>query len=121
LFPKFKSSSAHTSNPAVGSSNPIRIGIDVGSTTVKVVALSLQDEILFSNDRLLKVDVRNSAVQSLGSCLDEIEKTYPSNFLIQPIITGSGDLSISELISINFIQEVVTLIMLLQILFLKLM
>jgi activator of 2-hydroxyglutaryl-CoA dehydratase len=107
FFPKYKYPTLPKSSFPVTSSNQIRIGIDVGSTTVKVVALSPQNEIIFSNYRRHKADVINSSVESLQTYFNEFKKLYPSKFSVQPIITGSGNLSISELISINFIQEVV--------------
>lgn len=78
------------------------LGIDVGSTTVKVVILDEAHNILFSDY------VRHFA-NIKGSIATLIEKAHKSlgEITLSPMITGSGGLSLSKLLNIHFIQEVV--------------
>ena len=78
------------------------LGVDVGSTTVKIAILDEANNVLFSdyerhfaNIRETLLDLVNKAHDSLG----EME--------VYPMITGSGGLSISKYLNIPFVQEVI--------------
>lgn len=88
---------------------PVRVGIDVGSTTVKVVVLDDQDEILFSRYERHRADIRTTIIVVLAEAFDTIAKTFPAteNQSISIKATGSGGLAVSHWLSIPFIQEVV--------------
>ena len=79
-----------------------RLGIDIGSTTVKVALLDEQDTIIYSNYKRHYSDIKNS----LGSLLDEIKKEC-DEITICPVITGSGGLSLSKSLNTKFVQEVI--------------
>lgn len=80
----------------------IRIGIDVGSTTVKMVAVDNAGEIVFS-----KYERHNAkAKEVLGNMLAELQsKTGDVESYVR--ITGSVGMGISEHTGIPFMQEVV--------------
>lgn len=88
---------------------PIRMGIDVGSTTVKVVALDENDKLLYGDYERHRADIRNTIISVVNKCFDELEKNLPAGSS-QPIsvkVTGSGGFSVSQWLNIPFIQEVV--------------
>ena len=43
-----------------------RVGIDVGSTTIKIVVLNRQDELIYSQYERHLSDVRNKLIEMLG-------------------------------------------------------
>jgi len=77
------------------------MGIDVGSTTVKVVILDKDSNILFS-------DYERHFANIQETLLDLVTKAYNSlgDVSFYPMITGSGGMSISKYIKIPFVQEV---------------
>ncbi len=79
----------------------LRLGLDVGSTTVKAVVLN-GEEIIFSDYRRHNADVRGEMRQLL---LD-VEKTFPSHDF-RVAITGSGGLGVAQQMGVQFIQEVI--------------
>lgn len=80
-----------------------RIGIDVGSTTVKCVVLDENNQLLFSTYKRHFSDVKNATLEVL--CAMELELKETEN--MQVMITGSGGMGLSELLDIPFIQEVI--------------
>lgn len=80
----------------------LRLGLDVGSTTVKAVLLSPTNKILFSDYRRHNADVRAEFTR----LLEDIEKDFPGT-QVNAALTGSGGLSLAEAMGIPFVQEVV--------------
>lgn len=78
-----------------------RLGIDVGSTTVKAV-LMYGDEIVFQDYRRHHADVRTE----LAKLLDDIAFDYP-DISVAAAITGSGGLSVAQVLDVPFVQEVI--------------
>ncbi len=79
-----------------------KLGIDIGSTTVKIVALDENNKIVFNSYKRHMADIQN--------CLLEILKEFSNEFKNSEIIssiTGSGGLSLANSISIPFSQEVI--------------
>ncbi len=83
--------------------NLLHIGLDVGSTTVKVVVM---------NDNLETVEVSykrhfSDTKNTVCDCLTDLTLKYPnSNFTIA--LTGSGAMSAAKFLDLPFIQEVVS-------------
>ncbi len=92
--------------PAV---TPVRIGIDVGSTTVKVFCIDENDKMLYGDYQRHRADIRNTIITVVSKALDEVEKQLPlgSKHTVSVKVTGSGGLSVSQWLNIPFIQEVV--------------
>ncbi len=88
---------------------PVRMGIDVGSTTVKVVALGEKDEILYSAYERHRADIRNTIITVVNKALDTLEGILPAKDgqTLSVKVTGSGGLSVSQWLNVPFIQEVV--------------
>ena len=92
--------------PAV---TPVRIGIDVGSTTVKVVCLDENDKMIYGDYQRHRADIRNTIITVVTKALNEIEKVVSlgEKHTVSVKVTGSGGLSVSQWLNIPFIQEVV--------------
>lgn len=88
---------------------PIRIGIDVGSTTVKVAILDDNDKLIYGDYQRHRADIRSTIINVVTKALNEIEKTVDGgvNRQITAKVTGSGGLSVSQWLNIPFIQEVI--------------
>ncbi|MBN2060140.1 MAG: 2-hydroxyacyl-CoA dehydratase [Deltaproteobacteria bacterium] len=89
-------------NQSIHDEWPCRIGIDIGSTTAKVIVLNGNDNILFTDYR------RHDALisQTLMDIFQDLsDKLGDLSALIS--ITGSAGMGISEWLSIPFIQEVI--------------
>jgi len=82
-------------------SNDIRVGVDIGSTTVKVVVLDEQNNILFKKYERHSSKVREKTIEILSQI-----KAVAENKKISLSISGSAGLSIAQLTGINFVQEV---------------
>ncbi|MBQ4577154.1 MAG: 2-hydroxyglutaryl-CoA dehydratase, partial [Firmicutes bacterium] len=81
----------------------MRIGIDIGSTTVKVLVLTDQNHICFSRyERHM-----SNVFEKVKELLEELDQQYPG-LTGNICITGSGGLTLSQLIGIPFEQEVIT-------------
>ena len=88
---------------------PIRIGIDVGSTTVKVAILDDNDKILYGDYQRHRADIRSTIITVVNRALDFLEKEVEggSSRTVTAKVTGSGGLSVSGWLNIPFIQEVI--------------
>ena len=80
----------------------IKIGIDVGSTTVKLVAIDENDNLLFSKYERHNAKAKETILSFLKELLSEIGDKD-----ISLRITGSIGMGISEKCSLPFVQEVV--------------
>ncbi len=83
--------------------NTLRLGIDIGSTTVKTVVYDKQnDKILFQKYQRHHAEQRKTA----GKLLEEVMNLYPQEeFRIG--VCGSGGKIVADLIGAHYIQEVV--------------
>jgi len=88
---------------------PIRIGIDVGSTTVKVAVIDDDDKLIYGDYQRHRADIRSTIISVVNKALDFLEKELPDgeNHTITAKVTGSGGLSVSQWLNIPFIQEVI--------------
>lgn len=80
----------------------MKLGIDVGSTTVKVVLLDELNTIIFKRyDRHM-----STIFEKVTDLLNELYLEFP-NEILTVAITGSGGLSLSSILDIPFEQEVI--------------
>lgn len=88
---------------------PIRIGIDVGSTTVKVAILDDNDKLIYGDYQRHRADIRSTIINVVTKALDTIEKEVEDGAQrgVSVKVTGSGGLSVSLWLNIPFIQEVI--------------
>ncbi|MDT2612579.1 acyl-CoA dehydratase activase-related protein [Enterococcus dongliensis] len=80
----------------------LRAGIDVGSTTVKLVILNEQNESLFAKYERHFSDVKNATERILREA-----KTIIGNQEMTMSITGSGGMGLADVLEIPFVQEVI--------------
>ncbi len=79
-----------------------RAGLDVGSTTAKMVVINAQGDIVYS-----RYERHNAKVKELvGSYLDEIGQKFPG-IRMSLCVTGSVGMSTAETLNAEFVQEVV--------------
>jgi len=79
-----------------------RLGIDVGSTTVKLVLLDDSDNVVYSRYERHMSNVFEKAGDLLKQMREEL-----GDITVRPVITGSGGLSLADLLGIRFEQEVI--------------
>jgi predicted CoA-substrate-specific enzyme activase len=83
-------------------SETYRMGLDVGSTTIKVVVLDQNDQILFSDYRRHRSNIQ----QSMSALFKDIADAL-GDFKAHVSVTGSGGMLAANWLKIPFIQEVV--------------
>jgi len=81
---------------------PLHTGLDVGSTTIKLVVTDQRDKILFSLYRRHLSDVRQTVAEMFQEAAREFGKRAACL-----AITGSGGMALAEPLGATFIQEVV--------------
>ncbi len=79
-----------------------RLGIDIGSTTVKVAVIDEEHKILFSEYKRHFANIKETLKELLTHAESEI-----TDVTVAPTITGSGGLALAEVIGVPFEQEVV--------------
>ncbi len=80
----------------------LRIGIDVGSTTVKLAILDEANDVKFSVYRRHHADVRATIIEVLSEAAADF-----GNERMTIAITGSGGLLLAQWLGIEFVQEVI--------------
>ena len=78
------------------------LGIDIGSTTVKIALLDNTDNIVFSDYKRHFANIQ----ETLRDLLLEARENC-GNITLHPVITGSGGLTLAKHLEIPFVQEVV--------------
>ena len=79
-----------------------RLGIDIGSTTVKVAVIDEEHNILFSEYKRHFANIKETLKELVEHASKEL-----GNVEVAPTITGSGGLALAQVIGIPFEQEVV--------------
>ncbi len=82
--------------------NTYRIGIDIGSTTVKVAMLNRENQLIFG--KYIRHGARTQ--EALACLLREARQTLGDCILL-PRITGSGSINLGKALGLPFVQEVV--------------
>ncbi len=78
------------------------LGIDIGSTTVKVALLDKDKNIVFSDYKRHFANIQ----ETLAELLQEASKVS-GNVTLHPVITGSGGLTLAKHLEVPFVQEVI--------------
>ena len=78
------------------------LGIDIGSTTVKIAILNTEGEIIFSDYQRHYANIQETLASIIEKAYDEL-----GDLPVSPMITGSGGLTLSKHLDIPFVQEVV--------------
>ncbi|MDR3539999.1 MAG: acyl-CoA dehydratase activase-related protein [Desulfosporosinus sp.] len=83
-------------------SSVLNIGLDVGSTTVKLVVLDNNETIVYKKYLRHFSNIKNAVVMMLDDA-----KTSMQGHLLTLMVTGSGGYNISRKLEVPFIQEVI--------------
>ena len=81
----------------------LHVGLDVGSTTVKIVVMNDKLETLYTNYTRHHSDTKNTIYE----VLKKLQKDFPNSSYTMAL-TGSGALEISKILEVDFIQEVIS-------------
>ncbi len=79
------------------------LGIDIGSTTVKIAILDGEHNILFSDYKRHFANIRETLSDLLGDSYKKL-----GNITLHPMITGSGGLTLANHLKVPFVQEVIS-------------
>ncbi|AYD39742.1 2-hydroxyglutaryl-CoA dehydratase [Clostridium fermenticellae] len=82
--------------------NLFRIGLDVGSTTVKIAVCDDKDSMVYSSYQRHFSDIRSTIADVIREAYKRFKEAD-----ITIMVTGSGGLSVSKWLNISFIQEVI--------------
>ncbi len=83
--------------------NLYKLGIDIGSTTVKIAVLDEQDQLLFSDYERHFANIQETLSLLLQKAYDALGECT-----ISPMITGSGGLTLAKHLEVPFVQEVIS-------------
>ncbi len=78
------------------------LGIDIGSTTVKIAVLDGEHNILFSDYRRHFANIRETLKDLINDAYNSL-----GDLNVHPMITGSGGLTLANHLGIPFVQEVI--------------
>ena len=78
------------------------MGLDVGSTTIKVVVIDSAGKIVFGSYQRHYARIRETIKEMLAVCYEKMD-----NISTTITITGSAGLAISEIMELHFVQEVI--------------
>ena len=79
------------------------LGIDIGSTTVKIAILDDAHNILFSDYKRHFANIRETLLSLLQEAYEKL-----GNITLHPMITGSGGLTLANHLKVPFVQEVIS-------------
>ncbi|MCL2578344.1 MAG: 2-hydroxyacyl-CoA dehydratase [Defluviitaleaceae bacterium] len=79
-----------------------RLGIDIGSTTIKLVVTDGEFRSVFERYRRHHSDIKNTLLSLASEAREELGK-----FSFHAMITGSGGLSLANWVGVPFVQEVI--------------
>lgn len=82
--------------------NEAALGIDIGSTTVKIAILDENHNILFSDYARHFANIRETLSKLLNKAYENL-----GNLTLYPMITGSGGLTLANHLGVPFTQEVI--------------
>ena len=86
------------------------VGIDLGSTTIKIVCLNEKNSIIYSIYQRHLSNVRETAKIMFDSFLKELKEKYGNDLQCKVSITGSSGMGIASWIDLDFVQEVIACI-----------
>ena len=76
-----------------------KLGIDIGSTTVKIAILDEKDELIFYDYERHFANIQETLSDLLHKAFDET-----GEIRVSPIITGSGGLTVAKHLDIDCVQ-----------------
>ena len=82
--------------------NVYTLGIDIGSTTVKIAILDQEQKLLFSDYERHFANIQETLAALLGKAHEQLGEMQ-----LSPVITGSGGLTLAKHLEVPFVQEVI--------------
>ena len=82
--------------------NSYTLGIDIGSTTVKIAILDKAENLLFADYKRHFANIQ----ETLADLLQEAWEQH-GEMTLHPVITGSGGLTLADHLGVPFVQEVI--------------
>ncbi|MGI5920258.1 MAG: acyl-CoA dehydratase activase-related protein [Syntrophomonadaceae bacterium] len=82
--------------------NALHMGLDVGSTTAKMVLLDDNGEMMYCDYKRHHAEIKTTIADMLSEAMSQV-----GDRPLTIMVTGSAGLSISEWLGLNFIQEVI--------------
>ncbi len=82
--------------------NSFKLGIDIGSTTVKIALIDNQDNVVFSDYERHFANIQETLQLLLEKSVEQL-----GTFDCFPVITGSGGLTLAKHLEVPFTQEVI--------------
>ncbi|MDF2905876.1 MAG: hypothetical protein K0R34_1197 [Herbinix sp.] len=79
-----------------------KLGIDIGSTTIKLALLDEQNQLIYSDYQRHRSDIKTTLQQLMKECYCKVGEVP-----IHTCVTGSGGLSVSKWLNLSFVQEVI--------------
>ncbi|MBO6282531.1 MAG: 2-hydroxyglutaryl-CoA dehydratase, partial [Pseudobutyrivibrio sp.] len=80
----------------------LKLGIDIGSTTVKIAVLDDDNKLLFSDYQRHFANIQQTLTDLLTQAKSSLGKIQ-----VRPMITGSGGLTLAKHLGVEFVQEVI--------------
>jgi predicted CoA-substrate-specific enzyme activase len=80
------------------------IGLDVGSTTVKIAVLDEKNSIIYQKYQRHYSDIKKTLAEVLNECVDFLQSQKEKSVRIH--VTGSGGINAAKWLNIPFVQEV---------------
>lgn len=80
-----------------------KLGIDIGSTTVKIAILDMEDNLLFSDYERHFANIQETLSVLIKKAYDKL-----GEISVAPMITGSGGLTLAKHLDVPFVQEVIS-------------
>ena len=87
---------------SISKNNQYTMGIDIGSTTVKIAILNEENEVLFSDYERHFANIQETLSDLLGRAIYKL-----GAIRVSPVITGSGGLTLANHLEVPFVQEVI--------------
>ena len=78
------------------------LGIDIGSTTVKIAILDEHEKLLFADYERHFANIQETLANLLNKAYDKLGEVS-----LSPVITGSGGLTLANHLGVPFVQEVI--------------
>ena len=79
-----------------------KLGIDIGSTTIKLVVVAERNRLIFDRYRRHHSNIKETLLELAAEAMEEL-----GQFSFHAMITGSGGLSLANWVGVPFVQEVI--------------
>ncbi len=85
--------------------NTLKMGVDIGSTTIKMVVINEEEKLLYKTYRRHYSEIKNAFIKCLEDCRNTIDEF--EEYELYTAVSGSGGMGLAEKLKVEFVQEVV--------------